>query len=224
MADGVINILRGKDAEYTIIVKDKDGKQLDLTGWTYVKIRHKAEAGGSFDVETPLKVGVDEEQLITWSAVPDAGSFKLKIGDETTTALSFTATQTDIENAINALPKQSGVTVLGDFGAGQSVITYGGGSGARDQATIEIVENTLVLGVNAVTGTVSVTTEGSPEYGIDVVDEKCGVLKVFLSETQTPLLAKGKNQDLDVCVRVGSRDLNIPILRKVLNVEASPFE
>ena len=82
----------------------------------------------------------------------------------------------------------------------------------------------MALGVNAVNPTITVLTEGVAESGIDVVDEKCGLLKVYLSEAQTPFIAKGKNQDLDVCVRVGARDLNIPILRKVLNVEASPFE
>lgn len=221
--DGTINVMRGKDADYTVRLVDCNKKPIDITGWTFVTVRHKKEGGGSLDISTPLQNGTDEVQTLDYGTVPDGGDFKLKIGDDTTAVIPYNASTTDIENAINALPKQAGVTVAGDFTTGHT-ITFEGGSGKRDQSTIEIVDNNLVTGVNSVTIGVTVNTEGTPMKGVDVTDAKCGVLKVYLSEEDTVLMAKGKSQDIDVCVRVGSRDLNIPPLRKVLTVEASPFE
>lgn len=218
-----IKMVRYKDADYTVRLQNSNGDPVSIVGWTFIIAKHKKDGGGSVDISSPLDVGQDEVQSITYASVPTSGEFKINIGGEVTTALVYNASTTDIENAINALPKQADVTVAGDFTTGH-VITFTGGSGKRNQPSIVIDDNSLVNGVNAVSATVAVVNSGSPQRGVDVVDDKCGLIKVYLSEEDTKLLAKGKNGDIDICVRVGARDLNIPPLRKVLEVEASPFE
>ena len=218
-----ISVVRGRDADYTVRLRDGNDNPIDITGVTFATAKHKKDGGGSVDVSSPKDVGKDEVQTLTFAPTPTAGDFTLTIGDEVTTAIAYNASTTDIENAINALSKQDGVTVSGDFTTGL-VVTFTGGSGKRNQPTISVTDNTLANGVNSSAASVVVNTEGSPESGIEFIDVKCGVLKVFLSEEDTSLMAKGKNQDIDIIVRVGAKDLNIPPLSKVLEVKAGAFE
>lgn len=223
MASGIVNVVRGKDSEFTIHLVDGNGRPVDLTGYTYAKLRLKKDGGGSVDKTSPLKGAVDEVQRITYSLTPSAGTFKLDIDGETSSAIPYNANTTDIENALNGLERISGVSVAGDFTIGHT-ITFGSGSGGRNISQMTVKESSLNNGVNNAVLVVTTVTQGLASHGIDVFDAKCGAIKVYLTEVDTVLLAKGKKLDMDLCVRVGARDLNIPIIKGLFNVEASPFE
>jgi hypothetical protein len=64
-------------------------------------------------------------QDLTFSAVPDNGTFKLKFGTNETNDINFDATALDIETELQALPSMSNVGVTGDFSTGFKIIFYG---------------------------------------------------------------------------------------------------
>lgn len=106
--------------------------------------------------------GIDEVQDINFSSVPSSGDFKLQYnGTETTAAISHTATNTDVQNALNALTSLSAVVVTGDFTAGFTVI-FAGADGEQDQPILVAVDNTLDSG--AVTITITETARGWLPY------------------------------------------------------------
>jgi uncharacterized phage protein gp47/JayE len=93
--------------------------------------------------------GINEVQDIDFSAVPVAGDFKLRYGTEETTALAFGATNTDVQNALNALPSLSDVVVTGNFTSGFTV-TFQGADGQKDHALLVSFDNTLSVVITIV--------------------------------------------------------------------------
>lgn len=129
-------------------------------------------AGSQFSVDgNPLAVfetlsavtliaGVDEQQLVTFQAIPDAGSFKLVFYDETTAAIPYNANLSDVLNALNALPKANGqFTATGSI-ATNITFTFAGDLGQTDHPLLEITENTLTLAAAPVTVVVTEAVAG----------------------------------------------------------------
>lgn len=82
--------------------------------------RGAASVTTSVATTTPGTPGVSEVQTITFSAIPDAGTYTISIGAETTAAISATANNAAIKAAIEALTAITTVTVSG---AGTTVLT-----------------------------------------------------------------------------------------------------
>jgi len=119
-----------------------------------------------------IDVGVDNVQLVSYSDVPDAGSFKLKYWNdllsayEITAALPYNASITDIENALNALTGLSGLVVTGDFTVGHTV-TFSGDDGKQPHEILVEDSNTLTKAAAAITITITETIPG--EYQATVL-------------------------------------------------------
>lgn len=92
-----------------------------------------------------------EVQVITWSAIPDAGTYTITIDGETTAAISATANDAAIKAAIELLPSITTVTVSG---AGTIAITV---TFDNPQDDIEL----MVIGSNSLT--VSLTGGSLPD-------------------------------------------------------------
>ena len=111
-----------------------------------------------------LVAGVDEVQDLTFSATPNAGSFRLGFGGLTTALIPFDDTAADIQTKLEALlsvPTGS-IEVTGSFAAGFTFTFQGNGStglGKRDVDILVISDNTLSDGA-AVTPTIVETTKG----------------------------------------------------------------
>lgn len=95
-------------------------------------------------------------QLLTFSAVPDDGSFKIKIGTFTTAALNFNSTASTIQAAIRASAPLSNVVVTGNFSVGFTILFAGF---QTEQSAVEIVDNGLLESLEAVDVTVKRTSE-----------------------------------------------------------------
>ena len=119
--------------------------------------------------DVTIQDGQNEIQDLSFDAVPDAGTFKLRYNLEETTALAFDVTSQGIEDALNGLSSLSSVNVTGDFSSGFT-IAFEGADGLKDHATLEIFDNTLEESTNPVTGTISVTQEGYPNRVIATVE------------------------------------------------------
>lgn len=210
--------LKGRRKTFELFVQNEQGQPADLTGWSIIKLKI-AYAAGCLTKYAPKAVGIDEVQSLDLIAA-DAGSYKLKFGLETSAELAFDDTAAVIQAALNAFFELSGVVVT-DTGSNSYSISFEGSDGAREQALLEVVESTLSLAAADVTPTVTETTKGVEANGIDIVEEKCGHLRITLSTDDMALLDVANDQDLDLYVRVGTEDLDIDpeFLKGVLDVE-----
>jgi hypothetical protein len=103
---------------------------------------------------------VDEVQKIAFSAVPDAGSFKIAFGSYGTTALiAHTANAAAVQAAIRLLTGLGSITVSGNFTAGFS-ITFTGIDGGVAACTTPGGDNSLTNTAVPVTTTITEETAG----------------------------------------------------------------
>lgn len=118
-----------------------------LTKSDKATLRRLAGGSGAFSIDT-LPTGVNAVQLITVAA--SAGTFKLALSGQSTTALAFGATSSDLQTALGALSLigAGNVTVSG---SGPFVVTF-----VNDMGLAPIP--TLTADVSALTGTVTVAT------------------------------------------------------------------
>lgn len=219
---GAANILQGKDASFQVFVTDAVGHPVDLTGWTLVRMRMPSAAGGFIEKMAPPVPSANAVQTLSFAGVvPTAGSFKLAFGLTTTVVIPFSAVAADVQVAFRAAAGLRDVTVTGTFTA--FVFTFVLSDGARPQVAISVTANSLVNGTTPLVPTVVQSAIGSPQSGVDVVNASQGSLNVILSEADTLLLKVGQKADMDLLVRVGSKDLNIPLIKGLLNVTKNPF-
>lgn len=107
--------------------------------------------------------GIDEIQTLTFSDAPDAGSFELVFGAETTVPILFSEADIDVENALNNLSGLSAVSVSGDFSTG-FVITFAGADGETTHPALTISNNTLEITSSPITIDVEETVKGFPPF------------------------------------------------------------
>jgi len=220
MANEIL-LTKGRDGEFTIDLTDGTGKQFRTPDpITFAQVRLPAQAGGSVDIFSPLTPGVNEIQNIDFDVVPDEGTFKLQAGSEITTVLNFDADAAAIQAALRALTQFSALTVAAgdDFD-----VSFVGDDGGRSQPLLVAVQSTLKNTGTDTVVTIKKTTTGKGENGVDIIDSQCPRLRCVLSEDQLALIRTGNNQDIEPIVRQGAKDLNIPILKDVLKVEAVSF-
>lgn len=188
-------IIRGNDIDISVTVKDADtGLGENLSSATSIRVcMVDKDDGEALDKRYP---SVNEIQKVSFSAVPDAGDFKLSHEGNETSAIPFGASNTDVQTALNALASLSAVTVSGDFSSGFTV-TFAGADGAQDQPLLVAADNTLLSGPDSVVVTVSEETKGFPQ-GITPTALSSGRFTVNLSAEDTLELETGIGQDLEV--------------------------
>lgn len=103
--------------------------------------------------------GTNEVQKILFPFIPDAGSFALKYGPDTTTLINWNDNNTTVQGALNALTGLSTVVVTGDFTVGFTV-TFQGADGLQDQPLLLIQTNTLSASSAPVTLNITVCQVG----------------------------------------------------------------
>lgn len=104
---------------------------------------------------------VDEEQTITFDAVPDAGLWSISLYSQSTTDLAFNADATAVQAALNAISGLEDVTVTGDYTLGFTVVFAGGASGIDHPLLVEET-NTLEAAAVPVVITITETVAGVP--------------------------------------------------------------
>jgi len=125
---------------------------------TILSVLNDSDSKFSTDNEVILGTGTDEIQDISFSATPTSGSFKLVFEGETTVAIDWNDSNTDVQTALNNLNALSGVVVTGTFAAGFTV-TFSGSDGKQPQSDLTFTDNTLDAG-GSVTITIVETTPG----------------------------------------------------------------
>lgn len=216
---GKVKVTVGKDFDFFIKLRKKNGDPESLTDWSLIKLLFNSKTPGApVELRAPVTPGTDEIQRLDFSAVPASGTFNLTHEGNKTTELAFNASNTDVQNALNALKSLSTVGVTGNF-AGGFVITFTDEDGNRDQPLLIAGVVDLKDGANAdITVTPSTTTPGVPSKGIEVTDAACGILHVFGTEDESTTMEEGFDQPADLQVRIKDRDLNIKPLENFVDV------
>lgn len=75
---------------------------------------------------SPVLIPQTSTQEIDFSAVPASGSFQFSYNQSVTTSLPYNASTLDIQNALQAIPELSQVTVLGDLSSQLLMATFTG--------------------------------------------------------------------------------------------------
>lgn len=142
------------------------------------------------DSAVEIQAAVDEVQTISFSNVPDAGTWTIGFGDETTSSLPYNATASSIQTALRALDGLTDVLVTGSFAAG-FVITFTGADGGQAQPTVTIETNTLNLSAVNTVITITVNTEGkTAQVPVTLTAETAGSIQApagTLTEIETPI-------------------------------------
>ncbi len=222
---GKATITKGRDFEYTMFLVDKDDKPVDITGFSFVRLQKKKEDETLLSLLEPETTPVDEVHKIDFPVDPISGSFQLDYGNgNKTAAIQFNDNAAAVAVAINALKIFSQVQVTGAITQATGLtVTYTGNDGNRDQIEPTIAGNTLSDGVNTVIPTVTEQTKGIPTSGLTVVSAQRGEIKVKGSEDDSNSLKDGKNQVGVLEVKIGPKDLNIPAIQDLYDVEENPL-
>ncbi len=212
---GAINIIQNTDKNINVTLRDENGDPINLDTATEIKACFKG-IGSADPVE--LGIPIDEVQLISFSAVPDAGNFRLTHDGNETVDIAFGDSNTDVQTALNALASLSAVTVTGDFTNG-FVVTFAGADGSKDQPLLLATTVTLTLVSVPVVVTPSTTTAGR-KAGIVEIDFTIGKFRIELKKVDTLLLETGDGKDLEIQWVVAGL-CNAKQSKGVLNVSAS---
>lgn len=104
-----------------------------------------------------------ERQRIVFTRTPTNGSFRLLVGSEITSAITYDTTAIDIQNALNSLSTLSTVTVTGDAVLGFDIL-FSGADGGKNQPLLEVVENTLRQNFKSVDVLIQLVNQGGVAY------------------------------------------------------------
>lgn len=95
--------------------------------------------------------GTDEVQTLTSSGTPTGGTFKLRVGGQTTAAIVYNATAAAIKAALEALPVIPAGTINatgGPLGTSAVVLTYVGSLGSEPRPLLQVVEKAFTGGTS----------------------------------------------------------------------------
>lgn len=97
------------------------------------------------DVDATIAAGVDEVQRLTFLSVPNAGTFTLTFGTETTAAINWNDSAATITGKLEALANigSGNVVVTGSIASKQLNITFGGTLGDQNVGQITVGANAL---------------------------------------------------------------------------------
>lgn len=137
-----------------------------------------------------LVAGADEVQTVSFSGVPNSGTFRFAHLGFQTSLILLSDTLAQIKEKLEDLPYIREVSVTGSF-ATTLVITFQGLDGKIDQPLLTIVDNTLLtIAPAAITITVTQTTAGVPQGLVEVLAEEFGPIDAplySLTEIETPV-------------------------------------
>ena len=130
---------------------------------TVISVVNKPESRFVTQVSTDIDIAaVDEVQDITFSLVPDGGTWVLEFEGEQTSTLTNTTTNVQLRAALEALSGigSGNVAVTGDFTSGFTITFQGALAGLPITNLIEF-SNSLVQGATSVVISFAETTPGS---------------------------------------------------------------
>lgn len=120
------------------------------------------------NTDVTLAAGQNCIQTITFSLVPDAGTWNLVINGGETTALGFGANAAAVQAAVRLLPFCSACTVTGDYTAGFTITFLGAATGGLMFQPQFTVVTTLTSSSTVVTVTPMITQAGVAQATVDV--------------------------------------------------------
>ncbi len=187
-----------------------------------------------------LVAGLNAIQTINFAIAPDGGSFSLRHRGFVTSLIPYSATAADVQNALNALVRLSGVVVTGDFASGFT-IEFDGADGLQPQDLLAVQTNTLTEESDPVLMTIAHDQVGEVQGIVDLealetgpIDAPIGTLTVIdtpvsglTSTINVESTTIGRNRETDVqfkarrkeTLAVGGNATLEAIRSRILNLE-----
>lgn len=163
-----------------------------------------------------LGPGRNDIQRISFSEVPDAGTFSISHRGQTTSPINHDATALDVQNALNALSILNAVEVSGDFATGFE-IEFTEDAGLQPQPNVTIAST--LTGVSAVDVSVSKEQQGEAQATINLsaledgpVDAPARTLTII--ETPVAGLNRGINLENTILGRFVETDSELRVRRR----------
>ena len=138
--------------------------------------------------------GTNEVQLILFSATPNAGTWTITYGANTTASMTSAATAVTVQAALQALPGTPAIVVTGNFTNGFT-LSFTGNVGKSPQTNV-VVNSSLLFGVTPVVATVSKTTAGESTFTGNCIQ--------FVSAPNCQLVGLGLIQDFATGIQSNS--------------------
>lgn len=138
----LVDVLKYRACRVNVLV-DAQGKRY------YQELDFTLDLNGNIKWLTP-----GDQQLVSFSLVPDSGTFTLTFNSQVTDPINFDADATAIQIALRELPGLEGITVIGDFTDGFKVTFTGVDSPVASLSSA----SSLLNGVDPVSITISNAT------------------------------------------------------------------
>lgn len=165
-----------------------------------------------------LVAGANSKQLIAFSAVPDAGTFRVTHRGVQSAAIAYNALAAAVQIALRAVPFMEEVLVTGNFTAGFEV-EFAGLQGLQPQDDLVVV-SALTQTATPVTMTVTETQVGEEQGKTDCIADLTGPIDApigTLTEIVTPVsglngtlnmteTTLGRNRETDAELRIRRRN------------------
>ena len=123
---------------------------------TILSVANNTDIKFTTDTALTTTSGTDTIQTITFSPTPDTGTYYITLDGDTTTTLSYSATDTQLATALNNLSALSTTTVTGSY-TSSFTVTFTGADGSQDQSLMSVSTSLLQSGTAALTVTAVVT-------------------------------------------------------------------
>lgn len=128
---------------------------------TVFSVDVNSNAKFSTDAPVTLVAGVDEVQHLNFSAIPDAGNWKLVWKNITAGLLAFDSDAAAVQATLNVIAGLEDLTVSGTYP--DFDFNFSGAAGKQDQADLSATAVTLTNASNPVSLLFSTTTQGVPQ-------------------------------------------------------------
>lgn len=129
-----------------------------------------------------LGPGANCIQTLSFSAIPNSGSFRLSLNGVITPVLGFSAQASDIQAVIRTLPFASECVVTGTYSSGYTVTFGGAGKGGlMSQPLFVISSNQLASGSSPVTITPTMTQVGVDQASVGCIATQTGPIAVNIN-------------------------------------------
>jgi hypothetical protein len=149
--------VNGEEVQFTIACRELDAERLNL------------HFGHGTTEEVAAGAGVNEEQTLTLTGVPDGGSFTITFGGQTTAAIAFDATAAEVEAALELLSSigAGNVSCSGGPLPGTAVVIEFIGDLAQQSLALATADGGNLTGGTTPDAAIAETTDGEVGAGYE---------------------------------------------------------
>ena len=184
----IVGVPRLKATKSTTIIRARGEVGVNIPQGSIISVKGNSASRFITSESGTIAEAVNSKQKITFSLVPNSGSWAINFMDEISASLPYNATTTQIKSALEALSNITEISVSGSYSDGFS-IEFINDDGLKYQKTFGIISS-LFSSSESVDTAVTVIDEGGAYIDIDCIAEESGAKQApskTLTEIETPI-------------------------------------